>query len=403
MTYRQGRRFSPKNTSFRGKRTFGTKRKFEKENIDPSKFIKKAVTEEVSSYEASHTFSDFSFVPSLSEKLSLKGFTAPSPIQDQTIAPALEGRDIIGIANTGTGKTLAFALPILHKLLTDRKAHTLILAPTRELSEQIFTQCVDLLEGERIHHALLIGGVPIRKQLKDLSYRPRLVIGTPGRVKDHIERETIALRFFNLFVLDEVDRMLDMGFVKDIRLIMEDLSQTRQSFFFSATMDKRVRTLIDEFSNDPLYISVKTGTTTDQVEQNVIHYSTVEEKIEKLEAVLEANATGKFLIFEETKRSVERLGKDLLSKGFLADSMHGDKSQSQRKQILKKFRIGRTRILVATDVAARGIDIADITHIINYTTPQTYSDYVHRIGRAGRAGKKGYALTFLPTKKTYSR
>jgi superfamily II DNA/RNA helicase len=399
MSYSQQRRSSSSRRNFGPKKRFsGARRGPKKESIHPSKFIQKATTTSEIAYQPKHSFEDFPLAKTLAGNLIRRKFSTPSPIQDQTILPAIEGRDIIGIADTGTGKTLAFALPVLHKLIMDKRSHALIIAPTRELAEQILTECKTLIEGEHIRHALLIGGMPMYKQFKELSGRPQLVIGTPGRIKDHLERETIALRFFNLFVLDEVDRMLDMGFVKDIQTIMSKLAPTRQSFFFSATMVPKVRTLIDEFSNDPLFVSVKTGSTSDHVEQNVIHYSTTEDKWEKLTAILEANASERILIFEETKRGAERLGKSLISEGFSAEAIHGNKSQPQRKRILEKFRAGKTRVLVATDVAARGIDVADIAYVINYSTPNSYSDYVHRIGRAGRAGKTGFALTFLPSR-----
>lgn len=402
--------FQQKRRSFSGRRNFHTKnnnfrggnnrrRGPKKEDIDPSKFIQKAVSQDEAPYEAKNAFASLPVIDTLRENIEKKGFTIPSPIQDQAILPALDGRDIIGIANTGTGKTLAFAIPVLQKLLTDKRSCALIMAPTRELAEQILKECKIFFQGKKIHHALLIGGMPMRAQLKDLAYRPQLVIGTPGRIKDHLERETIKLRFFNILVLDEVDRMLDMGFMNDMKIILSNLAPIKQSFFFSATMDPKVRTLIDEFSNDPLFISVKTGNTTDQVEQNVIHYTTPEDKKEKLFTLLEEHRGKRMLIFDETKHGAEKLSKEILAKGLPAEAMHGNKSQSQRKRILEKFRQGRTKILVATDVAARGIDVDDISYVINYATPQSYSDYVHRIGRAGRANNKGYALTFLPQTK----
>lgn len=402
MSYAPRRRFSRPKRNFNPRKRFSgnTRRGPKKESIHPSKFIQKATPSAEHTYQTQHAFGDFPLARTLAGNLVRRKFSTPSPIQDQTILPALEGRDIIGIADTGTGKTLAFSLPVLHKLIMDKKSHALIIAPTRELAEQILTECKKLIEGERLRYALLIGGMPMYKQLKELSGRPQLVIGTPGRIKDHLDRETISLRFFNLFVLDEVDRMLDMGFVRDIRTIMSRLAPVRQSFFFSATMVPKVRTLIDEFSNDPLFVSVKTGNTSDQVEQNIVHYSSAEDKWKKLTAILEANAPEKMLIFEETKRGANTLGKKLLAQGFSADAIHGNKSQPQRKRILDKFRTGKTRILVATDVAARGIDVADIAYVINYATPQSYSDYVHRIGRAGRAGKQGFALTFLPSRES---
>ena len=366
-----------------------------KENIHPSRFIKPArvVAEEV--YVPKHAFADFPVTPLIHENIVKKGFTTPSPIQDQAIPLGLEGRDIIGIANTGTGKTVAFAVPVLDRLISNPASSALIMAPTRELAQQILDECKMLARGSGMYGALLIGGAAMGPQLKDLSFKPSIVIGTPGRIKDHLERGSLNLSAFDVVVLDEVDRMLDMGFVGDMREILSQVAPTRQSFFFSATMDRKVRDLIDEFSTDPVTVSVKTSDTSDNVEQNVVAYSNHADKIEKLHNVLDMNKDGKVLIFDETQRSVEKLSKLLIDRGFKADSIHGGKSQGQRARALSRFKSSHTTVLVATDVAARGIDVSDITHVINYTTPQSYADYVHRIGRAGRAGRAGNALTFI--------
>ncbi|HIP50414.1 MAG TPA: DEAD/DEAH box helicase, partial [Candidatus Pacebacteria bacterium] len=243
--------------------------------------------------------------------------------------------------------------------------------------------------------ALLIGGASMHIQLKDLRKNPRIVIGTPGRIQDHIQKKKLDLNKFDTVALDEVDRMLDMGFIKDTRSILGKLNKKRQSFFFSATMEDSVRTLINDFSNNPIMISVKTGDTCDNVEQNIVKYKSDDQKIEKLHEILNDNRNNKVLIFDVTKRGVDKLSKKLVKRGFRADAIHGNKSQRQREKALARFKANQTTILVATDVAARGIDVPDITHVINYSTPQSYDDYVHRIGRAGRAGKSGHALTFV--------
>ena len=366
-----------------------------KEYIDPSRFIKAARAVEVEEYVPTNKFSDFAVTPLLHENIIKKGFEIPSPIQDQAIPEGLKGHDVIGIANTGTGKTVAFAVPILDKLIANPASSALIMAPTRELALQIQEECKMLARGSGLYGAVLIGGAPMGPQLKDLSVKPSIVIGTPGRIKDHMERGSLKLEKFDIVVLDEVDRMLDMGFVNDMRTILAELAPVRQSFFFSATMDPKVRALINDFSNDPVMISVKTGDTTDNVEQNIVKVSHSSEKIEKLHDILMTEAAAKVLIFDDTQRSVERLSKVLEERGFKADSIHGGKSQGQRQRALSKFKDNQTNILVATDVAARGIDVSGITHVINYSTPQSYSDYVHRVGRAGRAGKTGLALTFI--------
>jgi superfamily II DNA/RNA helicase len=323
------------------------------------------------------------------------GFSNPSPIQDKTIPVGLEGKDIVGIAQTGTGKTAAFAVPLLHRLMTEPSSRAIILAPTRELAQQIEEQCRQIAKGSGLVGALLIGGTAMGPQLRELRHNPQIVIGTPGRVKDHIERGTLNLANCNIIVLDEVDRMLDMGFVNDIRFILGRTMPEKQSFYFSATLDSRVKGIIESFSNMPVQISIKTGETSDNVEQNIVEFSSTSEKIEKLHDVLVRETTVKTLVFDDTQRSVEKLAKELEARGFSADSIHGGKSQSQRQRVLKKFVDNHIQILVATDVAARGLDVSDITHVINYSSPQSYEDYVHRIGRTGRAGKVGHALTFV--------
>ena len=380
----------------RGKRTA--------QYINPSRFIKEAKPVTAEEYVPTHRFVDFPVIKLLHDNVVKKGYVLPSPIQDQTIPLGLEGKDVIGIANTGTGKTAAFAIPVLNKLVSsvladDAKPSTvsraLIVAPTRELAQQIEEECRHLGKGSMLYGAVLIGGSSMGIQLKDLRNDPQIVIGTPGRIKDHLERGTLDLSRFDTVVLDEVDRMLDMGFVNDMRDILGQLKAERQSFFFSATMDDRVRGLINTFANDPVTVAVKTGETSDNVHQDVVRVADKNQKIDKLHDLLISGQIGKAIIFDETQRSVERLSKSLLERGFDADAIHGGKTQGQRLKALNKFKKNEINILVATDVAARGIDVADITHVINFTQPQSYEDYVHRIGRAGRAGRTGYALTFV--------
>jgi superfamily II DNA/RNA helicase len=394
-----GRKFSAKRTnnkSKRGKRSRGGNKK---ETIHPSKFIKKASITEQVEYKTQNTFSDFDVAPLVKKNIINKGFEAPSPIQDKAIPEGLKGKDVIGIANTGTGKTIAFALPVLTRLINNRESRVIIMAPTRELAQQILEELKFLIKGSDLYHALLIGGSSMYMQLKDLRRKPRIIVGTPGRIQDHIKRKSLDMQLFDTVVLDEVDRMLDMGFVKDMRSILGKLAHKRQSFFFSATMEPKVRELIGEFSKNPIMISVKTGNTSDSVEQNIVQYKSRDQKIEKLHEILNESRNNKILIFDATKRGVDRLSKRLVKRGFRADAIHGNKSQRQREKALARFKTNQTTILVATDVAARGIDVPDITHVINYSTPQSYDDYVHRIGRAGRAGKTGHALTFVESRQ----
>lgn len=363
--------------------------------IDPSRFIKAATNAEAEVYVPQHKFADFAIHDLLHANLTAKGYETPSPIQDQTIPHGLQGKDIIGIASTGTGKTAAFALPVLDRLITDKSSNALIIAPTRELAQQIEDECKGLAKGSGLTGALLIGGTNMGGQLRDLRVRPRIVIGTPGRIKDHLERGTLKLNNFNMIVLDEVDRMLDMGFVDDVTEILSRLHDTRQSFFFSATMDTRVRNLIENYCYDPITVSLKASSASESVHQNVVRFNGNLDKLEKLHELLTKGEVEKVIVFDETQRSVERLSNELIERGFKADAIHGGKSQSQRQRALNRFKKNEIKILVATDVAARGIDVADITHVVNYTIPQSYDDYVHRIGRAGRAGRTGYALTFV--------
>jgi len=366
-----------------------------KQYINPTRFICSAKMAEADVYVSENSFDDFLIHPTLKQNMMTMGFVSPSQIQDKAIPHGLLGKDIVGIANTGTGKTAAFAVPMLHKLMEDRTARALIMAPTRELASQIEQECRNLAKASGLTGVVLVGGVPIYPQKRDLRHHPSIVIGTPGRIKDHIEQKTLEISKFNLVVLDEVDRMLDMGFINDIRSILDKLPRDRQSLFFSATMDPKIESLVHSFLSDPVVISVKTAETSDNVEQGIIRASGKSEKIKKLHEVLLQDNVAKVLIFDETQRSVESLSQELLSRGFSADALHGGKSQPQRTRALKRFKNSEVTVLVATDVAARGIDISDITHVINFTTPMSYEDYVHRIGRAGRAGRMGYALTFV--------
>lgn len=370
-----------------------------KDYIHPSKFVKAAqpVAEEV--YEAQHSFDDFEIHPLLKRNIRDKGFVKPSPIQDKSIPYGLGGRDVIGVANTGTGKTVAFSVPVMNRLLNDSTSKALIIAPTRELAQQIEEERRSLVRGGRLFGALLIGGSSMGLQLRDLERGVRVVVGTPGRIMDHMQRGSLDLSEYSMVVLDEVDRMLDMGFVNDVRAILGELKTERQSFFYTATLDRKVDDLINSFANDPVTVSVKTGDTCENVNQDIVCYETTSDKIALLHNILEKDEVAKVIIFDDTQRSVERLGQELLERGFKADAIHGGKSQGQRKRALDRFKKDQVNILVATDVAARGIDVKDVTHVINYSTPQSYEDYVHRIGRAGRAGRVGYALTFVTDAK----
>jgi ATP-dependent RNA helicase RhlE len=362
--------------------------------IDPAKFVKKAIPADEIQFEAKYSFADFDIHPKLKANLEHHGYKIPTPIQDQAIPAALAGKDVVGIADTGTGKTAAFGLPILNRLINEKLSRALIIAPTRELAQQIEAESRKIAAGSGISGAVLIGGSPMGAQIRDLRANPQIVIGTPGRIKDHAERRTINLATFNIVVLDEVDRMLDMGFISDIRNIFGQTAAERQAFFFSATLGPEISRLINGFATNVQTVSVESSGTAQNINQDMVRYSTNSEKLDKLHDALLSSQ--KVIVFDETQRNVERLGKELISRGFKADSIHGGKNQGQRQRALKRFKDNEVNVLVATNVAARGIDVIDVTHVINYSLPQNYDDYIHRIGRAGRAGRVGHALTFVP-------
>ena len=365
--------------------------------LHPSRFINKAIApEEEVAYLPTHTFHDFQLNQRTVATLDHLGFTVPSPIQDQCIRPALEGRDIIGLANTGTGKTAAFLLPIIEKLSANRDlVSILILAPTRELAQQIDDEFRRFSAGQKLFSALVVGGMNINRQITAVKRGPHVIIGTPGRIKDLIGRRVLRLHGATTFVLDEADRMCDMGFVNDIRAIEAELPRQRQTLCFSATMTPAGKTIVEEFMNDPLTVSVVKSATNDHIEQDVVQARDKTHKIELLEELLVQPEFEKVIIFGDTKYGVQRLADRLTKSELPAVAIHGNKSQAQRERALRQFKAGDVNIMVATDVAARGLDIPHVSHVINFDAPKQYDDYVHRIGRTGRAGKTGTALTFV--------
>lgn len=371
-------------------------RQFKGQFIHESRFIKKAVDSSmVTSTEQTHLFTDFAISNQLKQNITKKGYTKPTPIQDQIIPHILEGKDVLGIANTGTGKTAAFIVPLINKIQKNPQERVLIMVPTRELALQIRDEIRSFSIGLPIYTALCIGGAFVRNQIYELRRNPHFVVGTPGRLKDLVERKILNLSTFKNVVLDEVDRMLDMGFIKDITYLMSLLSIQRQTLFFSATATREVETLFMKLLNNPVKISVKTSETASNVEQDIIKVARGEEKFPTLRTLLQKPELKKVLIFGRTKHGVEKLSVDLFRSGFKVGAIHGNKPQSKRQHVMRLFRENVINILVATDVAARGLDIVDITHVINYDQPATYDDYIHRIGRTGRADNRGIALTFV--------
>jgi superfamily II DNA/RNA helicase len=373
------------------------KRKSSYEKIDVSRFINKStVIEKEEIYLPKNTFGDFKIDAKLKLAIANKNYVYPSPIQDKSISHALEGRDILGIADTGTGKTAAFLIPIINKILKDRNETAIIITPTRELAIQIETEFIDFTRGMKIFGVVCVGGAPITAQIRSLRRECNVVIGTPGRLLDLVKRGEINLSTTKSVVLDEADRMLDMGFIDDITFLLEKTPKERQGFFFSATLPKPIEKLIERFANDPVKVMVKTRETSKNVEQDVIRLARGVDKIDALCDLLDKeDEFKKVLIFSEMKHSVEKLSVELIKRGYKAGSIHGDKRHNDRQRTLLKFRKNEINIMVATDVAARGLDIPEVTHVINYEIPQTYDTYIHRIGRTGRASKKGVALTFV--------
>lgn len=391
-----GRNNNNRRRSFGGKnqrRTGGRGKQY----IHPDKFINKNISEKAEVvYTPKHKFADFALNNILQENLVRAGFVAPSAIQDQTIPFALDGRDVIGLANTGTGKTAAFLLPILQKLYKDRFTQSvLIMAPTRELAQQIDDEFRKFSNGMKLYSATCVGGVNINGQIRQIKRNPHIIIGTPGRLKDLMGQGILRLQNIDTLVLDEADRMLDMGFVNDIREIVSQIPGKRQTLCFSATMSDGVKAIVHDFMENPELVSVKVTETNDHIYQDIVAFNDDEHRKELLVEMLKTSEFEKVIVFGETKFGVQRLSDKLETHGIRSEAIHGNKSQGQRNRALKSFKTNEAKVLVATDVAARGLDIPNVSHVINYDTPQTYDDYVHRIGRTGRGGNRGTALTFI--------
>ncbi|OGC46268.1 hypothetical protein A2V49_04680 [candidate division WWE3 bacterium RBG_19FT_COMBO_34_6] len=350
---------------------------------------------EEESYLSINTFEDFHLNYQLQKNIKSKGFVSPTPIQDKTIPAIMSGHDLIGQANTGTGKTAAFLIPLIEKISKNRTQKALIIAPTRELAEQINSDFRSLAYNLQLGSALLIGGKNINSQIKELQRNPDFVIGTPGRIKDLINRRVLVLSVFNNVVLDETDRMVDIGFIKEIKLFISLLPKFRQSLFFSATISRKVEEILYAFVQNAITVSVKKTDTCKNIKQDYIKINKNQLKVDCLHDLLIKDGFEKVIVFGNTKRGVQKLTDELVKRGFKAASIHGDKNQNQRHAILEKFKKDEVSILIATDVAARGLDINNVSHVVNYELPETYDEYIHRIGRTGRINKSGIALTLV--------
>lgn len=358
--------------------------------------VKKPKNEQIDNPPMSYNrFEDFPISDQLKSNISYKKYNSPTPIQDKAIPAILSGKDVIGIANTGTGKTAAFLIPLVDKVFKNRTEKVLIVTPTRELALQIGDELRDLTKGMGIHAVLCIGGMSVGRQKNDLKRNPNFVIGTPGRIKDLIQQKALYLSQFNNVVLDETDRMVDIGFINDIKYFISLLPQNRQSLFFSATVSEKVKEIIRDFVFNPVTVSVKQQDTAENIDQDIIKVINKEQKIYQLFDLLRKEGFDKVLIFGRTKWGVQKLTEKLIQKGFKAGAIHGNKNQNQRQRVLEQFKRNEISILLATDVASRGLDIEGVSHVINYDMPASYEDYIHRIGRTGRANKKGTALTFI--------
>ena len=362
--------------------------------IDPALFVKKAVGQEETVYVPKHSFADFALCSQLKQNILARGYSTPTPIQDQGIPLVLDGKDVIGIANTGTGKTAAFLTPLINKAFNNKAERVLIIAPTRELAVQIDEEFKTFASQMGLYSVLCIGGLSIGRQVNNLQRKPNFVIGTPGRLKDLEQRKAISFMDFKSIVLDEVDRMLDMGFIHDIKHIISCLPQNRQSLFFSATLPKETSELAQAFLSNPVQISVQSGPTSANVDQDIIK-TNGKDKLELLHDLLIQEGFNKVLVFGRTKWGIEKLARALSQKGFQVAAIHGNKSPHQRQRAIEQFKNNKVKILLATDIASRGLDIDNVTHVINYDLPENYEAYIHRIGRTGRADKKGIALTFV--------
>jgi len=332
---------------------------------------------------------------SLKNSLEKMKFTKPTPIQAMAIPVALEGRDVLGTAQTGTGKTLAFSIPLINRLILDKNAFALVMCPTRELASQVMAAIKSIISDKiNIKTALLIGGEAMQKQLRQLSNRSRIIVGTPGRINDHLKRKSLNLSATKYLVLDETDRMLDMGFTPQIEMILKFVPKDHQTLLFSATLPQNIVRISEKYLNKPERIS--TGSTSvpiAKIKQETLQVFK-EKKYDELVDQFIARK-GSILVFVKTKRGADKMVKRLKEEGHSADAIHGDLRQSKRDRVIGSFRKGLKRILIATDVAARGLDIPLIQHVINYDLPQVPEDYIHRIGRTARAGSEGSALTFL--------
>lgn len=345
------------------------------------------------------TFTDMGLQPRLLQMIDSKGFEIPTPIQILAIPPALAGRDVMGQAQTGTGKTAAFGIPMLNKMIPGGGLQGLVVCPTRELAVQVTEEINSLGRGMNLRSLAVYGGQSIELQIRALIRKPELVVGTPGRLMDHMQRGNINLSTVSFVVMDEADEMLDMGFLPDIEKIMEHCPSERQTFLFSATLDGDIQKLGGRFMHDPDIILVKSLELTVPLTQQYYLEVSPRHKIETFCRIMDVDQPTVSLVFCRTKKGADALVRSLNNRGYDADALHGDMTQRERDNVMERFRKGNVSILVATDLAARGLDIEMVSHVFNYDIPEAPDSYVHRIGRTGRAGRDGIAITMVEPKQ----
>ena len=364
--------------------------------INTDLFVSKAVKGETESmYVPTMTFNDYVLVQSLQKNISKKAYLHPTKIQAEIIPQILGGQDVLGVACTGSGKTAAYLIPMINKVMKNQGQKCLIIAPTRELINQIRTEYSLLISGTHLRDVVIMGGASYSEQIRLIKKDPHFVIATPGRLLDLCERKQIDLSSFNNIILDEVDEMLDMGFINDVKKIIAKLNNTRQSLFFSATLSKKSEEVANSLLRNPYKVEIEKQEAVKNVDQDIVRVDSSKSKIEVLHGLLINADFKRVLIFSKTKRGAEEVSSELRKRGHKSGALHGNKSLGQRSKVLSEFKKYEIDILVATDVASRGIDVPDITHVINYDPPATFTDYIHRVGRTGRMGKKGVALTFV--------
>lgn len=364
--------------------------------INPNDLVKKSTISKETTFISQISFQDFLLHEKLEQTISKKGYERPTEIQEKSIPQLMTGKDLVGIAATGTGKTGAFLVPIINQLLENKINSALVVVPTRELAQQVHEEFRSLTIGMNFNSSCFIGGTNVSKDITNARRKHQFIVATPGRLNDLVDRGALHINQTSVLVLDEFDRMLDMGFISDIRKIASAVKGRSQTMLFSATVDKSQESLIKEFVKSPIRVNVTDGTnSSDHVEQDIIKVSSSENKFDVLLGLLNSASFEKVMLFAETKRTADKISKQLCKSGLRSDVIHGNKSQNYRTKAIKLFKSGKTQILVATDVAARGIDIDNVTHVINYQLPLTMDSYIHRIGRTGRAGKTGMAYTFI--------